>query len=1148
MPVSAAHTFLAGVDTDTGDARLAPNAARAMLNVAVERGYVTNAWGNEALPIDLPAGRCKTVGSFPDTDTGIEIFFVWNSAGHHRLYRYTPDTQTSALLLEWAGLNLREDHYVTGGGIIADQLGYLDADGVPRLLSLKRAAAGEYTPALLAADPHALDLARRVPMLVLSATRMRNEVDSDSRSKLNLTAGRAWQFAYLYGYRDSERSTLSPFTEVLPVFSLKNVADYNDPGLPIVKPDNFIRITIPNEEPISPLVDYIELYARRDDSTAWRLVNTIRHAKNQPIGRAFDFYGNTLGISLSEAESIKQREAVPMRAGAMTAAQNRFMLADITEGYAAPESIGLQLSFVNHTTDSIVTDVLYIQNAIGPPFNFFFYQLPNGLYQRLASPLPDNLYPLPPYQLYLPTPAQAPLTYQQVISNALPGADYNKILPQEQVQLTFYPYNETPTFYGGGTYTVAIQFYDHAGRTCGAAATKTFTVPPQPLSLTSPVGPNAPNNATGTYVQEKHRREVRRVAWNLVTTDWQQRNAEIPDWAESYQLVLTEEQSRSFLLQFKAADMLIYLGEVDHSALVPTPDLQHMYKVNNGNIPNQLIANLKPGYSVFVDIGNLPASPYHMGYAFKAGSGDRIKLLEEGYDLEIQRQVGDYLEVFWPTAQAVAKPYQEIEIYSPTALTDETPLFENGPRYPVTRAVINGQEQRSYSTTSGFLVEDCFLIQRQIYGIYQPSGQGVTYDGNGDIFLDNSPAYRLAAPVVKKYTGLTSAHYALAPVEAISSTDRHYSRWLHGRTRPTAARLEGQADRGATLRFTGPLIPGTHVNGLTTMDALNEKNLAREQGRVKSLKLAAQTQAEGTVLLAIQERGSESFYLGQAQLAQAAGQALLAISDQVLSPGNPLSGALGTAHPESVRSFGGRVWYYDELRCEMVRYDRNGTLGLAAQHKFQNRMRELATRHRGERVVGYYDPKREEYLLTFQGSGDMQPETVAFSEKLLGFADRYAFTPEWGMPSGGQLLTFVGGTPHLHARELPRNTFYGVRSVSQLTLVAGGESHAVEKTWTGVNQEAAPLWLPLVLRNAAGQVSRMLPGWFTRNRTLWQGSIRRDQNTPGLGSAQALHEGHKMSSPMLEVVLECDTNEPATLQHISFNYAQNPGLPIAPTR
>ncbi len=1074
MPVSASHTFLAGVDTDTGDSQLPANAARAMFNVAVERGYVTNAWGNEALPIDLPAGRCKTVGSFADADTGTEILFVWNSEDQHRLYRYAPATRVSTLLLEWAGLNLREDHYVTGGGIIADQLGYLDADGVPRLLSLTRAAAGEYTPALLAADPHALDLARRTPAYAPLLSRGLNDTASDTRASLRLTNGRAWQAAYRLAYLDSELTPLSPYSQVLESYPVSS--DFPD--------TNYVRITIPAAERWGGLVDYVELYVRPDAGTVWRLAHTIRRDAMGELAHTYDYYGNLLGPGLSEPETIKQREAVPLRAAAMVAAKNHFMLANLEEGSNTPPTVDLRLRH---------------------------------------------------------------------------AANYNSLtLPV------------VPTFLSGGVYTAGIQFYDHAGRTGGSITIAPFTVPFQAASATNPL--------------------TNFLYWELFATAPDALNREIPAEAQTWGLVLSKDQSRSFFLKFRAADVLVFTGLYWEDGT--TPKLKHISTYGgqslafSASVSAGLWASLTT--RLFIDIGNIPdSSGGQVGYTFVAGSGDRLRFLADGMDLPIKAQHGDFLEVVWTRATGPSSNVPLLEIYTPAFSSEEETLFENGPRYGVMRNVRAGVEYRSYGVSSGELVADCFLVQRPSMPIFM----GSTLDYNLQTF--DTFAYKLTKPLKKDYLtllrlqadkkGFLQDNYqysstqadkilseynnfnvglnVLSPsateqlplfirVEAMSPDDAHYARWLHGRTRPTAARLLGQVRRAATLRVTGALVPGTRLNGLTTMDALNEKELAREQGACVALVLADQTHAEGTVLLALQERGGETFYLGQVQLAQATGQPLIAVTDQLLSPGNPLSRGLGTTHPASVAHYGGRAWYWDGLRNEVVRYDRNGVLGLAAQYKFVQRCRELATRFIGQPVVGYYDPAREEYLLTFgrPNNEELPSETIGFSEKAGGFIDHYGFMPEWGTGAGNQLLTFQGGVPHRHAPELPRNTFYGQRSASQITLVAGGESNEVEKTWTGVNQEATPLWVPLVLSNAAGQVSTMLRDWFTRNRTTWQGSIRRDQNTPGLPRARALHEGHKLQSPLLQVVLECDTDQPASLQQVSFNYAQNAGLPIAPTR
>src|SRR5690606_25753512 len=113
------------------------------------------------------------------------------------------------------------------------------------------------------------------------------------------------------------------------------------------------------------------------------------------------------------------------------------------------------------------------------------------------------------------------------------------------------------------------------------------------------------------------------------------------------------------------------------------------------------------------------------------------------------------------------------------------------------------------------------------------------------------------------------------------------------------------------VRFSNKYLPGTQVNGISSFEGLNEKDLPQENGPINSLVLASNAQAEGTVLLALMQNETESQYLNEAQWRDTQGRTTSAISDAVIGATNTLRGGYGTVNPESVIHQDGRVYFWD---------------------------------------------------------------------------------------------------------------------------------------------------------------------------------------------------------------------------------------------
>jgi hypothetical protein len=1135
MPTSR-HTF-ARLDTDTAASAKPASSFDAALNIALEPGYVTAVAGNVAVGYDLPpTGTNRRLGGFADGSTGAVVSLLYNSSGRHRLVRYDPlgngGAGSETTLLEWGGLNLSPD-LVPQGGIVDGLLTYLGADGLLRSVNLERVAAGFYTPALLAAEPFCLHEVKPPPTVNAPTAVRRVGTGGDPRENLRIIQPKAYQFACRWHFLDGEVSVLSPFSPWLDVLEDPATTTYN-----------YITVTLP---PAPAGVSSVEVLTRNPDTDGWLGCEELtRTASGLPA--SYNFYGVLNGTALTAAEAIRLHEAEwPGRVAGI--AHSRAFKADLLEGYVTPEP-AFTATVTTGNSGTVATDtyklvVEYFEP--GPPSQ-------NG------EPVPDIISSQTNYFLLASGTYPEPTSqYNPIVTRndggqtrytarrdvTLSYADAFAVGPRETYrEVTIERLalsdgtNDLTTFHENSSYRVAVQFYDAQGKAGGVSKAVSVFVPKR----------------------EKGDQNYRSILASLTTTDLAALNAEIPAWAYSYQFMVARNDRTLYFLQGQAADCFGYLG---HTIEV---------KSDGTRVESEKLVDIihNAHQKVWVDIGNFPAAG--QGYVWQPGSGDVLRFLNEDKEFIITNQVGDYLEVQWDgypnlSVDATGQTVARIEIYSPNT-TQSALFYERGPRLAIQRTGAGESEQRSYSQPQVLLEGDCFLVSLRFPQLdkgrdkdndenYQPPNRKSWLSGTSDwVVLVESmvPPFRLApattttstiyekrekggffsnlvsnplnliVPVLGVISSIdylttdepkTPANSAATTVNA-GRTAANFT-WLDmsfgGRAGAQVPAALQQVRREKTIRFSGVKVAGTLLNGLSQWEALSQYDeLPQEQGAVTSLTVADQTQTDGSILLATQQRGSVSLSLGRQQVQTADGQALLSISKQVIGSSNALRGGYGCTDQGSVVAYAGKVFYYCRERHELVRYDRNGNSPLGLTYKARTRLAELAARYAGAVVRGCFHPyiDRKEYWLTFEPVGELPGTTLVYSDLYEAFADELSYAPEAGLAAGAELLTWQAGTLYRHTPDAPAATFCGAYTPPTLTFTVA-QPAGVAKQFKDVGVESRSLWLPTATATDTQLSSLMRSGWFTYREGIWRGGQRRATNTPGFATPfHALDRGNPL--------------------------------------
>jgi len=357
------------------------------------------------------------------------------------------------------------------------------------------------------------------------------------------------------------------------------------------------------------------------------------------------------------------------------------------------------------------------------------------------------------------------------------------------------------------------------------------------------------------------------IEWTLVNNSVQNL-IEIPDWAEYYSVVRTKCLRTGFFLQAQSKNVNT------------TKSLTYVARDANNDYTFATFAYASTLFGVGVDISNL--QNFGMGYAF--AEGDILKLYIDGnatvFSLKIIDQSGQWLVCELQNIGAVSTTTDALfEIYTPFKGSLFQSYYETGDIYPITSP---GTINREYSVLTDSIPGDVTLLSR-----------------------GTSPTDYIA--------------------ECMSPNDTYYTSWFTDAGRIQIIDKIGEQRKTSNISYSNTFIQGTRTNGLSSFEALNEKNLPEECGTIRKLQLTSKVQNEqGGVMLAICERETASLYMGEVQQYGANASSVLAASLEVIGTVNVLKGSFGTINPESVVEFRGSVFFYDANNNKYIQYSSNG--------------------------------------------------------------------------------------------------------------------------------------------------------------------------------------------------------------------------------
>lgn len=465
----------------------------------------------------------------------------------------------------------------------------------------------------------------------------------------------------------------------------------------------------------------------------------------------------------------------------------------------------------------------------------------------------------------------------------------------------------------GGKYSYALRYYDFAGRLC--SVTKAFDmylpfVTEDLNTLCLQDGYSNPSQyPAGTFKYGKPS-----VNWIL------QPSFNPPIWAAYYQWMRTKNAIYGRYLQW-VANSVTYLSAV---ATDLTPDIETSFANSDA-------------VAIKIQIGNIvdyssqnPTS--QIGYSFE--SGDRVRLIANR-DIDYDSGIQDYEVVSYDlTEQSIIIKNENSSI-----------LIESGSLFEVMNAKTIASEQESIYYEVG-----------EVYECTAPNTAGNQHSVTSGTFTNGDTFWRGRLIPVNDDAENFSATYPVV-IEDASVSDFYPSQAQDiGRIGIVDPNFK-QIRRPMLLKASNQFIPATAVNGLSSFEALNEKELDRANGAIQ------RAVAINQYIVAISNVRETSNYIQVVTFQQATqGQGVLAIADQFFGTAYPHSKTLGTDLPASVFINDGQIFGFHSKRADAWLYRGDGETTISDK-KMKNYFQGLSASGVSD-AVAVYDRFHEEYILT----------------------------------------------------------------------------------------------------------------------------------------------------------------------------------------
>ena len=487
----------------------------------------------------------------------------------------------------------------------------------------------------------------------------------------------------------------------------------------------------------------------------------------------------------------------------------------------------------------------------------------------------------------------------------------------------------------GGQYSYGIRCYDDAGRLCSVISAFDMYVP----FITEDIGKYSIEDFSGVvYPASTYRYGKPTIKWVLG------QDTILPTWCKTFQWMRVKNSIYGRYLQW-VANKVTYLSAIATSS---SPEIQTTFQNIDAVAIKISLSNIVDSYS--------RNNSSTLSYSFQ--KGDRLRLIANRY-------IVNYSPNNFPTLQSSINDY-EITSYE----ADTQSIIISGPGFP------------PFELQSGMLFEifNPKSVSTQDEQIYYEVGEVVAVNNGvpnsfSGVFTNGDTYWRGRFALVNDSSGGFAASYPIV-IEDASVSDFYPSEAQDiGRIGIIDPAFK-QVYSPMLMTCSNPFLPGTAVNGLSSFEALNEKELDRANGAIQRLITVNNT------VVAVSNVRETSNYIQVVTLQQASsGEGVLAVSNQYFGTEYPHTKVLGTNLQGSVFVNDGVIFGLHSDRSDVFMYQGDGEQSIS-DVKMKNYFQQLGYDGVSD-AIAVYDRFHEEYVLTVWRKTEEQRTVVSDNPNLI---------------------------------------------------------------------------------------------------------------------------------------------------------------------
>jgi len=360
--ITEKRNFLEGMNGDVSQRLLGMGQSLNLMNCRVAvtehgRDYrVENVPGTLLVEQNVfpPYGTNQNIGSTVDLARNRLIYFNYNTAGDHGIYCYVKDTGiTYAVLYDSqviGGLNFSKTSRIDRNAkVIGDLLYWTDNNNEPRRINIEAGIKMNHASYVTDVLPYSYPMNQSVITVIRRPFEVCPSVqpllDGTRENFLNDFSG---EFAVRFVYRDNERSVMTTNSSF--VNYRTNINDFS-----FITTANFIRVALPNSFVgivsgnyfIEQDVQIIQIAVRYNNTPGYFVIKEWNKSNPADLAEiiaynavtgslSYDFYNDVRGVPISDADSVKPADSVPIKAKTVELGIDRLFFANYIKGYDAP--------------------------------------------------------------------------------------------------------------------------------------------------------------------------------------------------------------------------------------------------------------------------------------------------------------------------------------------------------------------------------------------------------------------------------------------------------------------------------------------------------------------------------------------------------------------------------------------------------------------------------------------------------------------------------------------------------------------------------------------------------------------------------------------------------------------------------------------